>query len=339
MSIIKDENGFPVGGIDIAVPLGSLPSFLPLNKFGRNIDIDQNINEDIWDIGSNYIGNTVARKHLIAGSSLDVSSVIFTGSADNTTNNALLIDGAATFSTDGVAVGDCVVNDSRGQHFFVSSVTNETTLALSRPQDNYKFISGDSYRVITATGSGAAVVKVDRGLDTDWFMKSEFIAMNGTTNVETVNEYIAIDRMKVVHSGAGELAGGNIQAVNSIDGGTVLAQISSGYNQTLMAIYHVPASYDLYLNDYYMTQNKAGAAGTVEAALWVKEYDSPRQMKHIKGAQTTGTTDINHYFTPLFKINSKSRVWVRAQSPSANNNDLSAGFDGYLVPHIIPAKL
>jgi hypothetical protein len=68
---------------------------------------------------------------------------------------------------------------------------------------------------------------------------------------------------------------------------------------------------------------------SITARLWVKPFGQPWQLKHIQSAQTTGASYFRHVFNPPFAVSEKSLIRLTATS-SANNVDVSGGFDGVM---------
>lgn len=81
---------------------------------------------------------------------------------------------------------------------------------------------------------------VINGLDANYNILQETIALNGTTNVTTTNSFLRINSMEMLNS----TNTGNITASIS---STVYAKIAAGVGQTQMSIYTVPAGYSFYL--------------------------------------------------------------------------------------------
>ena len=111
------------------------------------------------------------------------------------------------------------------------------------------------------------------------------------------------------------------------------AIISTGNNQTLMAIYTVPAGKTAYMTSYYCdyVRDSVKDPDGVEFRLWVADRDNSYefQLKHKKGIpkQVGG---FQHQFSPYFKINAKHDIMITAE-PSGANADVHAGFDLVLV--------
>lgn len=187
-------------------------------------------------------------------------------------------------------------------------------------------IASSSANDASPAGTGARTLLIS-GLDTNFAEISETITMNGTSNVATSNSYIIIFRMKVVTAGSGRVNAGTITATAQTDS-TVTAQIGAGNGQTLMAIWQVPAGKSLYMTKYYVSVDGTTAA-QITAALWATQYVSGSghtwQLKHTQ--KFTNGQELVYEFNPPFKIDEKSIVRIAVTS-SANNQDVSAGFDG-----------
>lgn len=179
----------------------------------------------------------------------------------------------------------------------------------------------------TSAGTGAQQIEV-QGLNGSYALTTETITLNGTTNVPTVNSYIIIHRMIVKPAGSGNYNVGTITATAQTDG-TVTASIAVGENQTLMAIYQVPAGKTAYMRKYYASIN-ATTGGAADVRLWVYPFGEAWQLKHILGLSTSGSSFICYEFNPNLKITEKSLIRLSAAA-SANNMDISGGFDLVLV--------
>ena len=187
----------------------------------------------------------------------------------------------------------------------------------------------------TSAGTGVRTIRV-YGLQA-WSSKetSEDITLNGVANVPTVNSYVIIHRMEALTVGAGDTNAGNITATAQTDG-TVTAQITIGFGQTLMAIYGVPNTQNLYLTDYYIHWTRpGGSANEADFELLVKlnadQSDSLFVTKHIGGLFGAGSTHVVVPFTVRLEIVGPAIIKVQVENVSTNNTDVGAGFNGYLV--------
>ncbi len=184
-------------------------------------------------------------------------------------------------------------------------------------------------------GVGAKTIRIS-GL-TSWSTAetSEDITLNGTTPVNTVNSYVIIHRMKVLESGATNINVGTISATAAIDG-TITAIISPSQGQTQMAIYGVPSTQSIYITRTFAYMNSvAGAAGnTIDIQLRANESPNVLTTQYINKLdlqlQQNGTSSLEINYEIPYKISGPCIIKFQAIA-TANDVDLSAGFDAYII--------
>jgi hypothetical protein len=295
---------------------GNEPNHFPLRKFGHNSDVGAAI-EDVWDGAAAYVYQTSAEILKVSSGDVDdqgdtLSSGTATGGSTTT-----LIDTAATFSSDGVAAGDVVLDDTNIECGFVLTVDFETQITLSIAKGT-AFKSGDSYRVVNANDTGAAVVEV-QGLDTNYDRQKEYVVLATAASVDTSNSYIRVFRAKVVHAGSSGFNEGIISIKNNAETNT-LAAISLGQNQTLMALWTVPDGFTAYLTNLYASTSSSKAT---EVYLYVRPFGSVFQVKKLITI-FEGASQLFYDF-PL-NIAQRSDIAIRAAT-AGGGGEVSAGFD------------
>lgn len=178
-------------------------------------------------------------------------------------------------------------------------------------------------------GTGARTVEIF-GLDAGFVLQNEIVTMNGTTNVATASAYTMIHRMIVRTAGSGEKNAGTITATADTDG-TVTAQITIGFNQTLMAIFQIPANTTGYMRHLCWYLNKAGGAGVfADMRLYAKPPGEVWQLKHVAGLASDGDNSDHVEFLPHKVFLAKTLIRV-ASIASALNQDVSVEYDVILV--------
>jgi hypothetical protein len=169
-------------------------------------------------------------------------------------------------------------------------------------------------------GAGALTVRIF-GLDENWAEQSEVITLNGTNLVEAQNTYIRVNRILVLTAGANGVNTGTIFAYDNA-GAVVLAQITIGFNQTLMALWSVPADKTLYIEEMFF----GVAANKVDSvALFVRPFGGVFNVKkvfHVKEAS------FQYLFVIPFLVEAKSDVVIRALSDTPGS-EAAAGFTGW----------
>jgi len=178
--------------------------------------------------------------------------------------------------------------------------------------------------VDSATTQGQ-VIEV-QGLDTDWMQVTQNATLDGTNSTTEVALGTALRRvfrMKVLDSSAAD------QAIWAGPTGfaSQAAIITAGNNQTLMAIYTIPANKTGYMTGFYASVNPATNLNPTSnpIRLWARDNANgyARQLKHVEGL-TLGSE--HHHFNPYYKFTAKTDIFLTAQ-PVGKAADVSAGFD------------
>jgi hypothetical protein len=130
----------------------------------------------------------------------------------------------------------------------------------------------------SSSASDTAVSILIEGLGADYVRQTETVALNGTTNVNTTNNFLRINRMSTVVGNAV----GNVTAIN---GGVTYAKINAGVGDTQMSLFTVPAGYS-----FYQTNFTAGGNTSVTSGAYVRKrtyvVDNPKGGVVTLQAQT-----------------------------------------------------
>ena len=321
------------------VAKGNIPGHSLVAKFGEVLDLpNTGVFEDVWDAGGNYAPPTQARIHNVASTgpsaANDTGTVLSSGTA---TGGSLttLVDSTATFVTDTVAVGDAVLNDTNVEIAAVTEVTSETTLtflgSMRSPSSGlfgFANKAGDAYRIVTNASTGASVFHIGLSLDASFLDQEEFIVLNGASNVATVGSYIRQSRARVFGPGTTGAAG-DITST-AVDDGTVSMQILGSNNQTLMAIYTVPANKIGYIVKWWGSMSRAVASATSDFHLRGGTIDGIGYLLQDRSFTTTGSSQFTFDYAVPIPIPGGSDIWVEANS-NANAVGVASGFDVIVV--------
>lgn len=183
-----------------------------------------------------------------------------------------------------------------------------------------------------AAGTGARTIRI-YGLDASWNAQSEAVTLNGVTPVATTGSYTRIFRMNCTSWGSGQTNAGDITATAVTDA-TVTAQISTGNNQTLMAIYTVPTGFSLYMTKVIFYVNIVSAVGVVtdtyaNCQVWQSDVENPgRLIKQFMGASSVAGPSWRE-FRPYRKFEEKSDI-ILAATAVEEDCDVSAAWSGIL---------
>ena len=180
---------------------------------------------------------------------------------------------------------------------------------------------------MTVTSAGGATdedVKVTVvGLDGDFAEAQQEVTLDGTGAATTTQTFRRVFRAYVSGSQAPT---GNITIAN---GGTTYAQITNGENQTLMAVYTVPAGKTFYLTNGTATHGTGTSGGVFMTVRFM--------TREFGGVFRTATkidiveSEVLFPFTFPLRLPEKTDVEVRAICNKNQNNAVSATFEGVLV--------
>ncbi len=183
----------------------------------------------------------------------------------------------------------------------------------------------------TSAGTGARTVQL-YGLDGDYNEITEIVTLNGQTAVNTTQSFLRINRLIVRSAGSGGANAGIIYAGTGTVTTGVPANIyatinGDGTNQTLMALWTIPAGYTGYLMQYDVSNGTTSNTPAVCKLLLVaRPYGEVFQTKDIKSL-TTGMHIENTLIIPV-EFAEKTDIEVRAVSSSNSVTfDISAAFE------------
>jgi len=212
--------------------------------------------------------------------------------------------------------------DVVGTAIWVAPLAARThAIVSSSASDASAGVGAQTVRIYGLTGWGAAEV-------------NETVTLNGTTPVNTVNDYVIIHRMRVLTKGATDINVGDITATAATDS-TVTAQINASEGQTQMAIYGIPSTQTAYVTKWYASVNKTGgSSANVDMTIAVNHDPDVELLNFVTKATLSileaGSSHFQHNYTPYLKIAGPAIIKSQAVS-SAVNADVSSGFDVYLV--------
>ena len=161
-----------------------------------------------------------------------------------------------------------------------------------------------------------------QGLDADYNEVSNIVTLNGTTTVTTSASYIRAYRAFV--SDDNEPAGD----VNIRHSGNLVAQISSGENQTLMTVYTVPAGYTLYISRGTISTASEGTNEIITGRLKVR---TPGGVMRTQAVVTLNNQFITFDWETPIVVPEKSDVEATAIVSKSQNNAVAASFEGILI--------
>jgi hypothetical protein len=198
----------------------------------------------------------------------------------------------------------------------------------------YVFSTSADITKIISSAADTATLQIE-GLDADYNEVTQTATLNGTTFVTLTTPLMRVFRMENI--GSTSIAGGVYCVTSTAEhsGGVpsqstdVRAFINNGNNQTLMAIYTVPAGKTAYMTNYHVT---LGRAITSVAHMYLMTSTEGGVLKVKDSFEVDNDSSvIDRFFNPYFRIEEKSDIKFKCNSVTASNTEISAGFDLVLV--------
>lgn len=179
----------------------------------------------------------------------------------------------------------------------------------------------------TAAGTGARTVTI-RYLTAAFVLKSETIALNGLTPVNTVNTDIAyIECIFVATVGSGQINQGVISLFTGLaGGGSVIASCAIGDQGTAYAHHYVPASVTCYVMKFCAGATVvAGVSNLVHqqslATLFAPTVQIGEPIVHPAAGQW------DHDYPIWLTLTGPDLIWVNEQPVAVTANKTWAGFE------------
>jgi len=322
--------------------------FYPLlvfgDKFGRVTNVDTNdVPVDVWNGSGDYTGfNAIENQNLetFSSSANDVGALVTSGSVTSA-SEFTVTDSTATFITDGVAVGDLFIDDTQGFHGHIREVTSETTITVFFWSDGDNRLNdvviapgvteprtpliGDSYRVATTSGTGAAVVQWNNILNEDYMREiDQYVILNGTTPVISTTNCFRLSRGRVIKAGSSGFNQGELTARQVTTTANVFAVMPIETNRTLIAADTVPDNVQRTVFDIGGSISRSGGlAGSANLLLLTREVGGPFQARLSQDLQT------GLYYDDLQKkivVPPRTDIKWRVAVVSDNGTNISAFF-------------
>lgn len=181
------------------------------------------------------------------------------------------------------------------------------------------------------TGSGARTVLV-AGLDADYNEASEIVTLTGQTPVLTTTVFIRVFRAYVVTAGVNNTAAGIIYigdgVVTAGVPASVYAEIPLGENQTLMAMWTVPAGYTFYMYRGTFSAASNNAAQYVLGKFMVRPFGGVFR----NAADVTANSSVIQYdFEIPLAVPEKADIEARVIALAGTNFYITSSFEGVYI--------
>lgn len=226
---------------------------------------------------------------------------------------------------------DSILNQAKSDiHKFGSNGDVLTQVSIESPvtvwdfQTNYNFPedSGESLSVVSVDSSDLGQEITIVGLDENFSSQQQTINLNGITNVVLDGSWSRVFR--AYNSGSSELSG-DISVVNSE--GDVYAYLMPENNQTLMALYTIPAEYTGYLMKFHCSAQNTSSAAAINYTIHLKTREFGKVFRTRKIIScSTNQSDEETLLFPL-ELPPKTDIIFQIVGADGNGGAVNADFD------------
>jgi hypothetical protein len=180
---------------------------------------------------------------------------------------------------------------------------------------------------IYSTGVDVQPIEV-QGLDVNGELVVQTKTLTGATVAALDTALWRVFRMK--NTGSVDILTGSVVHASDAGKSVSYAQIVNGNNQTLMALYTIPAGYTGYLVMGGASLVGLNRSYSMDGHFYMRDFGGVFKLKHTFGVNSNGTSTFQHEYKIPLPIAEKTDLRVRAVS-SAAGGVLNATFDIVLV--------
>lgn len=186
----------------------------------------------------------------------------------------------------------------------------------------YSYPSSASTMSVSSDDDTDTSVVTISGLDDNYDRATETVTITGQTAVTTSTSFVRVNRVTV---DSGEPSGAIYIGTGTVTSGVpanIFAKVQTGENQTLMAVWTVPAGFTAYLQVLTVSCGTSVSNKYTEARLKVRPFGGVFQTKaHL----TLQNAHVQQNFDYPVVITEKSDIEVRALT-SSGTDSVSATF-------------
>lgn len=203
---------------------------------------------------------------------------------------------------------------------------------------NQKLAAGETLDIVSSSAndtnsSGTGVRQaVIFGVDENWDLVTEVIALNGTSTVTTSNSFLGVNRMTIFTSGSSNSNEGLITATATTSGNT-MATMPAGEGTTQQCLFYVPRNYQFLATWLYLNVIKSSGGGnpvvTFKGYVYSNVVDSEFEIFR-DGVDSGAEQHLQLMPAEPFVIGEKSILWFEAET-NANNTSVRGRFSGKLI--------
>lgn len=201
----------------------------------------------------------------------------------------------------------------------------------------YVFSSTANIDTISSSDNGDTQDVIIEGLDVNFELVIQTITLTGQTKKVIDTDLIRVFRAFNASSTnfAGDIYiyinGATISAGVPTTVSDIRAKIDIGDNQTLMAVYTIPAGKTGYMMNWHINMSKLVPATALTCSVNIGEFGGVFRVQDRGAAGTEGATSYTRDFATPLILPEKTDIKITVDTVTANNTDVSGGFDIILV--------
>lgn len=209
----------------------------------------------------------------------------------------------------------------------LNSKNEEETIWDGGSLYNFPSDDGETMQIKSSDNTDTQEIVV-MGLDENFEEKSETITLNGTTSTSLDGSWSRVFR--AYNNGSTDLAG-DVTIHKESDVSKVYAKILAVNNQTLMALYTIPANYTGYLLKHHCSAQNTDSSSSINFVIHIKtrEHGKVFRTKSIVSCSTNQSETENLPF-PI-KLEPKTDIIFNKVSANGTGGSLNADFDVALL--------
>ena len=198
--------------------------------------------------------------------------------------------------------------------------------------------TNDIDSVISSSVSDVGDVEI-QGLDTDYVLTNQTVTLTGQTRVAIPTPLRRVFRMKNV--GSTNFVGNVCTYITNapttsgdVDLATdVRSCVNNGNNQTLMAIYTIPAGKTGYLRSFFASTSGGSRSTNYKIKLLARPLGQVFQLKHVASLVDSGTSHFNHEYVEPEVFAEKTDIHMTAETTESaiSASAVACGFDIVIV--------
>ena len=205
-------------------------------------------------------------------------------------------------------------------------------------QMTYVYSTTDDIDSLSSSNAADTMQVEVIGLDANYEEVTQTINLTGQARVALTTNLLRVFR--VVNTNSSDNAGHIYCYVNTtlsagvpVDTTKVRAVMQPGNNQTLMAVYTIPANTTGYMRDWYASTAGANKNANYVVQLRARPENRVFQLKHISALSDNGTSAYQHKYEEPEVFPAKTDLEIRTSVTAAGATvaSVSAGFDIVLI--------